>query len=209
MIESFLGYIETVLLPLGAWGVFFATLLEQIIAPIPSAFVQLGGGFFLIEAESFLGALGPVSLLVSLPSALAVGLGSLVVYYVAYFIGKPFVSRFGKFLGVSWGQVESLQERFEHSRKDDVLLLALRSLPAVPTVAVDIFCGVIRYPVLKYVIITLIGTFIRATAFGLIGWKVGDVYLQYAERISQFEKYVLLAILVIVVLFIVKKLKKV
>jgi len=208
MIESFIVYIEATLLPLGAWGVFLATLIEQIIAPIPSAFVQLGAGFFLVDAQSFFDALVTIFVVVALPSALAVGIGSLLVYYAAYFIGKPLVQKWGRFLGVSWSDVELLQKRFRNSRKDDVLLLALRSLPAVPTVAVDIFCGVVRYNLTRYIVITFIGTFIRATAFGLIGWRVGSLYVTYAEYISGIEKYILAGAIVAIVLFVVLKIKK-
>lgn len=205
MIHSLVVYIETTLLPLGAWGVFLATLIEQIIAPIPSAFVQLGGGFFLVHTESFTSAFLQVLMLVSLPSAVAVCIGATLVYYVAFFLGKPFVDRAGRFLGTSWSDVERLQEKFSSSRKDDLLLLLLRSIPAVPTVAIDIFCGTIRYPIMTYIGITFVGTFIRATIFGLIGWWAGDVYVQYASYIASAEKYVLVVAGILLVAFLVFK----
>lgn len=208
MIQAFITYIETALLPLGAWGVFLATLLEQIIAPIPSAFVQLGGGFFLVDTDNFVEALGTILLVVSLPSALAVAIGSVFMYYVAYFIGKQFITRWGAFVGVSWSDIEKLQLKFKNSRKDDVLLLVLRALPAMPSVAVDVFCGVVRYNIKKYIILTFIGTFIRATAFGLIGWKVGNVYVRYAEQIEQIERYVFIGAVVVIGVFIVVRIKK-
>jgi len=208
VIASFIAYTENVLLPLGAWGVFIATLIEQIIAPIPSAFVQLGAGFFLIEAESFFTALWKVIILVSIPSALAIGLGSLLVYGIAYFVGKPLVERFGKFFQVKWQDVEALSEKFNTSRRDDWLLLIPRSLPAMPTVAVDIFCGIVRYRLGKYIIITFVGSFIRATIFGLVGWSVGDLYVKYAEQIASVEKYLLAGVVISVVVFIIFRTKR-
>lgn len=208
MISNFITYTENVLLPLGAFGVFIATLIEQIIVPIPSSFVQLGGGFFLVEAESFFTALWKVIILVSIPSAFAIGIGSLLVYYISYVVGKPFVKRFGVFFQVKWQDIENLGEKFNASRKDDWLLLALRSLPVMPTVAVDIFCGIVRYNVVKYIGITFVGSFIRATIFGLVGWSVGDLYVKYAEQIASIEKYLLAGIVISLVVFIIVRTKR-
>jgi len=209
MIEGVVAYLENVLLPLGAWGVFSATIIEQVIAPIPSAWVQLGGGFFLINTENFWLALWKIILVVSIPSAIAVTTASFFIYYLSYFVGKPLVDRFGKFLGIKWHDIELLQQKFSGSRKDDLLLFFLRTLPAVPTVAVDIFCGVVRYPIKTYLLITLFGTLIRATIFGLIGWRVGSLYFAYAEYISRVEKYLLLGVVIAAIVFVVVRTKKI
>lgn len=202
MINSFVTYIENVLLPLGAWGVFIATLIEQIIAPIPSAFVQLGAGFFLVESPSFSVAILKVLTIVAIPSTLAVGIGSVIVYYIAYFVGKPFVSKFGWYLGVTWDDVERVQKRMNNSKKDDWIIFTLRALPAVPTVVVDLFCGTVRYHIGRYIFLTLVGTYVRATIFGIAGWYAGELYIKYADIISSIEKYLLLGMVVAVFIFV-------
>ncbi|MCI5108710.1 MAG: VTT domain-containing protein [Candidatus Pacebacteria bacterium] len=205
MINSFITYIENVLLPLGAWGVFLATLIEQIIAPIPSAFVQLGSGFFLVKTESFLEALWKVATIVAVPSAIAVGIGSVVVYYIAYFIGKPFVDKFGSFLGVSWQEVLKIQSNMNSSRKDDWVVFFLRAMPAVPTIAVDLFCGMVRYSISRYIFLTLTGTYVRAVIFGMVGWSVGELYIRYSEFIAHIEKYILFGAVLAVIIFVFVK----
>ena len=45
MIAETIVLIEKTLLPLGAFGIFVASLLEEVVAPIPSALVQLSAGF--------------------------------------------------------------------------------------------------------------------------------------------------------------------
>lgn len=198
MIESVVQYIEHILLPLGAWGVFLGSLIEQIIAPIPSSFVQLGAGFILIESTSFLDAFVEAFVTIAIPSAAAVTIGSTIIYFVAYALGKPFVERFGKYLGVRWEQVERLEAKFAHTKKDDIVLFLVRSFPAVPTVAVDVLCGTIRYRLAPYIILTFFGSLIRGQAFGLIGWYAGDVYVRYSEIISRVEKYIFVFVILIV-----------
>ena len=78
----------------------------------------------------------------------------------------------------------------------------------MPTVAVDIFCGIVRYNVVKYIGITFVGSFIRATIFGLVGWSVGDLYVKYAEQIASIEKYLLAGIVISLVVFIIVRTKR-
>tara|TARA_B100001540_G_C15681610_1_gene585073 strand:+ start:24 stop:662 length:639 start_codon:yes stop_codon:yes gene_type:complete len=203
VIDSFIVFIEKTLIPFGPWGVFVATILEQIIAPIPSAIVQLAGGFFLIEATSLWDMGVQVFFLVALPSAVAVCLGALLIYALSFYFGKKFVEKWGWWFGVSWDNIEKIQQHFNHSRRDIGLLFVLRTLPVVPTVAVDVFCGIIRFRIRTYIIITFFGTLIRAFIFGVIGWKVGSLYHYYADVISRIEQYVLLAIGVIVLALII------
>ena len=44
MIESSITYIQEIIATYGAWGVFVATLIEEVVAPIPSALVPLAAG---------------------------------------------------------------------------------------------------------------------------------------------------------------------
>ncbi len=208
MIGSFVTYMEVVLLPLGAWGVFLATFVEQVIVPIPSSFVQFGGGFFLIDTTSFSTAFWKILILVSIPSTIAITIVSVFIYYVSSRVGKPLIDKWGKFLGVKWQEIETLQQKLNASRGDEVFLLVLRSLPVMPTVAVDIFCGIIRYPLGKYIIITVIGTIIRGTFFGLLGWRLGKAYIEYASYVANIEKYLLFAIVIAFLIFIIIRTKK-
>ncbi len=203
MIQSFIIFFENILIPLGGWGVFGATLIEQIIAPIPSAVVQLSAGFFLINTEYLGKAFFDILATIAIPSAVAVGIGSFLVYWIAYYLGKKFVDVWGGWLGVNWESVEKLHEKFNHSGRDNWILFVLRALPAVPTVAVDIFCGIVRFDLKRYIIITFFGTLVRAFLFGVIGWQVGSVYVRYANIISRIEGYVLVGLVVVtaVVLF--------
>ncbi|MCH7730796.1 hypothetical protein IID21_04775 [Patescibacteria group bacterium] len=51
MIEKLTSLIQPIVVEYGAVGVFLATLLEEIIAPIPSPLVPLTAGFFLLPPD--------------------------------------------------------------------------------------------------------------------------------------------------------------
>ena len=196
MIAAFVTYIESVLIPLGAWGVFLGSLLEQIIAPIPSAVVQLSGGFFLIEEAPMPEPILNIFLKVALPSGVAIIIASTAIYFIAFSFGKPFISAWGKWFGFSWKDVLWLQGKFRKTWIDDVLIFVFRTLPIAPTIAVDVFCGLIRYDIKKYLILTFVGTLIRASILGFIGYQAGNLYTVYTEKIGLFEDYILIALVI-------------
>lgn len=202
MIEATILYIQTLIAQYGAWGVFLATLIEEVVAPVPSPLVPLAAGFFLLGAGS---AVVEVILsavwVIAVPVSVGVSLGSIVVYALGFFGGKPVIEKSKRWTGVTWQDVEQVEKRFTHEGvKDALMLLTLRILPIVPGVGISGFCGVVRYSFKKFILITFIGSFVRAFVLGLVGWQVGALYATYATMISKFEKYIFLGLLIVVVM---------
>lgn len=193
-------------MPLGVFGVFLASLLEEIIAPIPSAIVQMASGFIFIHGTFSFELLLEIIWKVVIPASLGVTIGSLFVYFIVYFLGKPFIDRWGKYAAIFWNDIEKAEEKFTAGYKDEATLFVLRTIPLVPSVAITAFCGLIRYNITKYLLLTFLGTAIRSLVLALIGWKVGEVYIEYADTISQFEDTILKIIILIILSFIMYKL---
>ncbi|MEK7514749.1 MAG: VTT domain-containing protein [Patescibacteria group bacterium] len=200
MIETAIYFIETTLVPLGALGVFIATILEEVIAPIPSAVVTLTAGFFFLKDGFSPEFFQTLFFTIALPSATGVALGSLFVYGIAYMSGKIALEKWGKWLGVSWSDIEKMQQKFSRTSTDDITLFFLRTLPLVPSVAVSALCGLIRMNVLRYLTISFFGSIVRASVIALIGSQVGALYYEYAAQFEKFEKFVLVGFLFLMIL---------
>ncbi len=204
MLSAVILQLEAVIIKFGAGGVFIAALLEEIIAPIPSSLVAMFAGFFLVPTEyTWLQAVGTSFLEVAIPMSVGITIGSLVFYTIAYFGGKPIIIRYGKWFGLSWTLIEKTEEKFIKGHKDEIILLSLRSLPFVPSVAISAFCGLVRYPVKTFIVVSFIGSLIRATIMAMIGWQVRDAYITYAGIISQIEIFVFVVIILAFVLFVI------
>src|SRR3989344_1647844 len=203
MIAYFLQLLETYVIPLGALGVFAASFLEEIIAPIPSAVVQLGSGFLFVHGAFSFSTIFYLVIVVVLPAALGVSVGSLFVYGIAYWCGKPVLEKWGKWLGVSWGEIERAQRKFEETKADEWTLFITRSIPIIPSVAISAFSGLVRIPLREYLIYTFLGTCVRAFVLAVVGWQIGSVYKHYAELISRAENFIFAAIAFAVVVFII------
>ncbi|MBZ2166763.1 hypothetical protein [Methanobacterium spitsbergense] len=123
MFAEVILYLENILIVYGPLGVFIASIIEEIIAPIPSTLVIMGTSFIVLKGVS----ISPDAFLklfinIVLPASLGVTIGSLFIYTIAYFAGKPFLERWGKYLGVSWEDIEKAEKKFENSHSDEIIL---------------------------------------------------------------------------------------
>ena len=202
MTESLFIFLQNAIIPLGAVGVFIASVAEEVIAPIPSALVMMTSGFLFVS--------GPVSIVnilrliffVAIPAALGVTLGSLWVYGVAWWGGRLSLEKFGKWIGLSWNDVEAMGDKFNTSKRDEIAIIGARVIPLVPSVAISAFCGFIRMNFWQYILLTFVGMFFRALVMGAIGWQVGNVYVKYAGVVSKYESVGLVIIAAIIIVVI-------
>ena len=180
-----------------------------MIVPIPSAVILLGSGFLFLKGSFSLTFLTTLLFTVVIPAALGLTLGSLVIYWLAYKGGKPFLDRYGKWLGVGWKDVESITQKFQSGTFDEWTMVLARVFPVIPSVLIAVFCGVTRMPYKKYIALTFVGAFFKALLLGLIGWQVGELYIRYADIIGHIENATLGLILIGFLSFVVhRKLKR-
>ncbi len=213
MINGLFSFIHTVFQALGPWGVFVLGFAQEIIPPIPSTLVTVSAGFVFLAGD----ALGWASFLklflyVGLPIAAGLTLGSLVVYGVVYWGGKPLIDRYGKYTGLSWSDVEKMQSYMRGHVWDDVVFFAARSFPLMPSIAINVFSGLVRWPVGKFVAYTFFGTIIRSMWSGFIGWEFAHVYQtyvqQYAVTVENVQNAIFLAVVVAVGVYLYRRKKR-
>lgn len=208
MLESVILYIEQILFVYGPLGIFLASIIEEVIAPIPSTMVIMGSSFLMLKGASFsTDSFLNLFLNIVIPASFGVTLGSLFVYAIAYFAGKPFLQRWGKYLGVSWQDIEKAEDKFKDKHSDEIILFVVRAVPIIPSVAINAFCGFIRFDLKKYLIITFLGTIVRAFILGVIGWQFGSLYMKAAAEISYLEEISVIVILITFVSYIIYKKK--
>lgn len=206
MFEGIILYLESILLVYGPLGVFIASIIEEIIAPIPSTLVIMGTSFIVLKGA----VIAPdtvFSLFVNvvIPASLGVTLGSLLIYTLAYYVGKELIDRWGKYLGVSWENIEKTQKKFQETNHDEIVLFIVRALPVIPSVAINVFCGFIRYDLKKFLIITFLGTLVRAFILGFLGWQFGSLYEVIATEISYLEEISVAVIIIALVIYFLRE----
>ncbi|TSC70662.1 MAG: hypothetical protein CEO12_242 [Parcubacteria group bacterium Gr01-1014_46] len=203
MIYSFIQFIEHIVIPLGALGVFFAEVIEEIVVPIPSALILFTSGFVLLKGETSLELLRNLFFIITLPGALGLTLGSTVIYCLGFYGGKPFIEKYGSYLGISWSEVLDFDDKMNKSKYDEYLFVFARILPIVPSSLIAVFSGVTRMPIKKYILLTFVASIVKASIYAYIGYKVGEVYYIYAKQISNMENTGFVVAILLIVAFIV------
>ncbi|PIP30015.1 hypothetical protein COU12_00295 [Candidatus Jorgensenbacteria bacterium CG10_big_fil_rev_8_21_14_0_10_54_38] len=201
--EDFIIQITPFVREYGVFGVFFLSFIEEIIAPVPSSIVLMAAGFLLLPAFGSIKTVFLDGMLwVVLPAAFGLTLGAILVYSLAYVGGEPLIKMWGKRFGLSWSKVERWRNRITKGTGDELLVFFLRAFPVVPNSLVSAACGMVRYPTRSFIILTFLGSLVRALIMGFIGWSVGEAYLSYAVRFSVWGRYVLIGGAAVIVLAI-------
>lgn len=135
----------------------FGAFLEELIAPIPSPFVMTTAAV-LAQVQNY--TLSHLVFLILLASV-AKTASSYAVYVIADKAEDIIIGKYGRYFGISHKHIESLGRLLTKTWFDDVLLFFARALPFIPTFPISVGCGVIKYSVRSYILMTFFGTVIR------------------------------------------------
>lgn len=208
--ESFIILIQSWIGDYGFLGVIAAGIVEELISPIPSSLVQGFAGAVLFSGKtltfgnilSFLGT-------VPLGSAIGVTIGSLPYVWLSRTVGLSIIDRYGNKIGVTHRDIELLSVKMKNTRWDEWLFIGLRAFPLVPNVALAIYGGLTKMPIGKYVLLSMIGVFLRGIIVGGLGWLAGNALTSVSEGVSVLEKIGLIGITSCIIIYIIWKKKKV
>lgn len=194
-------------IPLGLF-VIVGSLLEEIVAPIPSPLVMMTAGTI---AQAQHRGFGYV-ILIGLIAAASKTFGCWIFYFLADKAEDFVTNRFGKIIGFSHKEIEKVGELFSGSAKDEVILAAIRAIPIMPTTPVSLACGFIKMNLVRYLRGTFVGNFVRGMLFGYIGYSGLSILQSMIGGINTAESWmniVLVLLLVGVLAFVYFKRGKV
>ncbi len=193
-------FLEALIQNWGVWGFFAGIILEEIIVPMPSSLIMMAGGFFLVQSQTVSQAIPEIFLKLIIPGALGVTLGSLFFYFLSFYGGEPALKKIGPKFGLSNKEVGKIQEYFQKKRLDEIALLVLRALPIFPGIAVSIMAGLLKMPLVNFLIVSFIGSSVRVLAMGILGWQAKETYSVLALRFENLSNWVFLGFVLSVIL---------
>jgi len=179
MLEEIILQLENLIVDYGAIGLFISGVVKEFI-PIPSTAIILGTSIVLLKGQLIdINSIVVLLFSIVLPISIGMTIGAIITYIPCFYVGKPFIDKWGKYVSLKWEDVEKLDKKFENSTRDYILLYIIRATPIIPSIVLSAFCGVIRYDMKKYIIITFLGGLTRSIVFGIIGWQFGNVLHGY------------------------------
>lgn len=174
--------------------VTFGSFIEEVIAPIPSPVIMVLAGTLAHAQNQSLWHLGFLAIL----GALGKTLGAWVLYVIADKLEDVFIGKFGKFLGVTNKEIESIGKRINGGWRDDVLLFIARAIPIIPSAPISVACGIIKLNKKTFITSTIAGTFLRNLMYLYLGYAGVGNYKEISQGLEGFESFGQLFLLIII-----------
>lgn len=198
ILEKIIAWALLLISKFGYGGIFFVSALESAAVPIPSEVVLPFSGFLASSGRLNLWPIVAVAVLANLA-------GATVIYFVGFFGGRPLVDKYGKYFFVNRGDVF----RFEAWTKKYETKIAFfsRLLPGVRTYS-SLVIGTSRIDFKKFVLYTLLGSFVWNLPLTYIGYTAGNHWNFLRPYFQKFELLIGILIVVGIIIFVTKHIRK-
>ena len=173
MLETIASHLDSLAALAPTWGLLFIFVfmtIESSFVPFPSEVVMIPAGFLAARGE-----LGIGSPLAAVWVAIAVGvLGSLagayVNYYLALWVGKPFLEKYGKWFFLKPAALERACEVF--NKYGATTTFVCRMVPAIRQL-ISIPAGIAKMPLGSFTLFTGLGAGVWTTILAFVGYGLG------------------------------------
>ena len=173
MLETIASHLDSIAALAPTWGLLFIFVfmaIESSFVPFPSEVVMIPAGFLAARGE-----MGVGSPLVAVWVAIAVGaLGSLagafVNYYLALWVGKPFLEKYGKWFFLKPDALERACEVF--NKYGAATTFVCRMVPAIRQL-ISIPAGIAKMPLGGFTLFTGLGAGIWTAILAFVGYGLG------------------------------------
>lgn len=188
----------------GILAVMAGMIIEEVIVPIPSPAIPMAAGFMLVDATTVSAALFQILFYIAIPASIASVISSYFVYGIAYYGGEPMIRKYGKYLDISWEEVQEFERHFNHDREKYFVAL-FRALPIIPLSLVSGSAGLFRMNWKEYGMWSFIGMLPRNFILAYIGWAVRDDFMAIASQIDSVSTAVAITVATVVGGFILHR----
>jgi len=175
--HAFIFWVIDIVRQWGYPGIFILMFLESTFVPVPSELVMPPAGFLVSQGEMrfvvvvLLGTIGNI-------------FGALFNYYLALWLGRPLILRYGKYVFLKAEKFEKVEKFLvthgEIGTFTGRLILGVRHYISFPA-------GLARMNLFRFALYTGLGAGIWDTILTVIGWVAGnnkDLIMKYYREVS-------------------------
>ena len=173
MLETIASHLDALAALAPTWKIvliFAFMAIESSFIPFPSEVVMIPAGFLAARGE--LGFGSPVAaltlaILVGVAGSLA---GAFANYYLAMWVGKPFLEKYGKWFFLKPAALERACDVF--NRYGAATTFVCRMVPAIRQL-ISIPAGIAKMPLASFTLFTSLGAGIWTAILALVGYALG------------------------------------
>ena len=182
------------ILDMGYMGIFLLMMIESSFIPFPSELVLIPAGYLAQQGEMNVFLIFLASLLGSL-------VGAFINYFLALFIGRELLMRYGKYFFISNSAMEKMERFFDAhgpiSTFTGRLIPGIRQLISIPA-------GISRMPLIPFTLYTALGAGIWSIVLIALGYVLGENKELITTYLHQISLVMFGAIIVLITVYIIR-----
>jgi len=175
MIEQFAHYLVDLVFAWGYFGIFLLMAVESSFVPFPSEIVLIPAGYLAFSGKMDIG-------LILLSGVLGSLVGALINYYLAFFMGRKFLEKYGNYFFISQETLKKMDNYFKNhghiSTFSGRLVPGVRQLISIPA-------GLAKMNMVEFLVFTFIGAGIWAGILVALGYFLGQNQALISEYLHQ------------------------
>jgi membrane protein DedA with SNARE-associated domain len=192
MIQEALRWLVQTVAELGYPGIFIMMALESTFVPIPSEAVMIPAGYLVQQGSMNF----PLSLLCGVAGSIA---GAYFNYFIARWLGRPFILKYGKYAGVSQEKFLKVDEYFHNH--GEITTFIGRLIPVVRHL-ISFPAGLGRMNHMKFTLYTALGAAFWVTVLLGLGYLIGENQELIRKYLSQITVALLILSGVIIAVYV-------
>lgn len=192
MLEKIVSLTTEYIASLGYWGIALGMAIESCNIPLPSEVILPFGGFLVAQ--------GKLNFLLAVLAGNVGGtVGSMASYYIGAKGGRPFIERYGRYLGISQREL-ALADRW-FARWGDATVFFTRLLPVIRTF-ISLPAGISRMNFRRFVVYTFLGSLPWSLFLTYLGFKLGTHWEVLRVWFRDFDVAIIAALVLALVFFL-------
>jgi membrane protein DedA with SNARE-associated domain len=180
---------------MGYWGIGILMAIESCNIPIASEVTLPFGGYLVSVGRLTLW--GTV-----LAGAVGGTAGSLISYYIGFFGGRPFLERYGRYLGASPRRLAMAEQWFARYKLWTVFFTRL--LPVVRTF-ISLPAGVAGVNIVIFTVYTFLGTLVWSLLLTYVGFVMGVHWESIVPYFHRFDLLLAVAVILLLIGWLIKR----
>jgi membrane protein DedA with SNARE-associated domain len=173
--EDIITWLVITIGALGYPGIFLLMAMESSVFPVPSELVMPPAGYLAQQGEMHMA-------MVILCGTLGSLIGAYANYFAAYYLGKPLILKYGKYVWITEEKFAKVETFFKNH--GEVSTFIGRLLPVVRHL-ISLPAGLAGMNRLKFSVYTLVGAGLWVTVLSDIGYFIGanrELILRYSHK---------------------------
>lgn len=185
MIQELAQSLVDLIFDWGYLGIFILMSIESSFIPFPSEIVLIPAGYLVSQEQMSLWAV----MACALGGSLA---GAFINYYLALFVGRKFLERWGKYFFIKENALHKMDDYFK--KHGPISTFIGRLIPGIRQL-ISIPAGLAKMDLKLFSLYTALGAGIWALILVLLGYFIGE----NQELIKEYLKQITLSLIVVLI----------